>query len=412
MARKVLISFLGTGPFESKETRTYKTARYHLGEADLGDYPFVSAALKEYYQIDKVILIGTVHSMWEEVYRWFNVKAGKSEDETIYFDIAEACEKANHLSELVVPHQEAIEQSIGNDSKMVLIKYGITEQEIRENTNIILGIQKYLNNHDELIVDVTHSFRSLPLFIMNLLIYLKNVSQKDITISHIHYGMLEMSKELGFAPIIDLKATMDVNDWITGAYSFVEFGNAYKISKLIAQEDKGVSTLLNDFSNTMNLNHLFAIQGISQRLSSIKEKKYATVLPELIINPIVGEYIKYFPVNEKKHSVFQLKLAKWQLEHKKYAQALLTINESIITYICESQKLDWDDFDNREGVKGILKGYDAESRSMVDPDLRKVYKQLLPLRNCTAHTMETSKNIQDIIKTLKESMSILETIIK
>ena len=110
MARKVLISFLGTGPFESKETRTYKTARYHLGEADLGDYPFVSAALKEYYQIDKVILIGTVHSMWEEVYLWFNVKAGKSEDETIYFDIAEACEKANHLSELVVPHQEVIEQ--------------------------------------------------------------------------------------------------------------------------------------------------------------------------------------------------------------------------------------------------------------------------------------------------------------
>jgi hypothetical protein len=136
------------------------------------------------------------------------------------------------------------------------------------------------------------------------------------------------------------------------------------------------------------------------------------MLPELIINPIVGDYIKYFPVNEKKHSVFQLKLAKWQLEHRKYAQALLSINESIITYICEDQKLEWDNFDNREGVKGLLKSYDADLRSMVDPDLRKVYKKLLPLRNCTAHTMETTKNIQDIIKTLKESMSILETIIK
>ena len=90
----------------------------------------------------------------------------------------------------------------------------------------------------------------------------------------------------------------------------------------------------------------------------------------------------------------------------------MSINESIITYICEAQKLEWDDFDNREGVKGLLKSYDADFRSMVDPDLRKVYKKLLPLRNCTAHTMETTKNIQDIIKTLKESMSILETIIK
>lgn len=49
MARKVLISFLGTGPFESKEARTYKTARYHIGETDMGEYPFVSAALIKYY---------------------------------------------------------------------------------------------------------------------------------------------------------------------------------------------------------------------------------------------------------------------------------------------------------------------------------------------------------------------------
>ena len=94
---------------------------------------------------------------------------------------------------------------------------------------------------------------------MNLLIYLKNVSQKKISITHIHYGMLDISKELGYTPIIDLESMMDVNDWITGAYSFSEFGNSYKISKLVENEDKGVSTLLQEFSNLMNLNHLHAI---------------------------------------------------------------------------------------------------------------------------------------------------------
>ena len=65
--RKILISFLGTGTFEQKETRTYKKARYHLGDNDLGEHTFVAAALENHYGIDSTFLRGTVHSMWEEV---------------------------------------------------------------------------------------------------------------------------------------------------------------------------------------------------------------------------------------------------------------------------------------------------------------------------------------------------------
>ena len=291
MGRKVLLSFLGTGPLDSKETRTYKTTEYHLGDVNLGNYPFVSSALKRHYKIDTLMLIGTVHSMWEEAYRWFAEDAGKDIDEEAYFRIANECEHANYQSRLELTDKSLIEQTLGGESKVVLIKYGINEAEVMENINIILNLQQYLKADDELIVDITHSFRSLPIFVMNLLIYLKNISQKKITISHIHYGMLEISKELSFAPIIELKAMMDVNDWITGAYAFSEFGNAYKISQLVKSEDKGVSTLLDEFSNLMNLNHLHAIQSIAQRLSSIKNKEYGTLLPSLTISPIIRDFI-------------------------------------------------------------------------------------------------------------------------
>lgn len=412
MTKRVLISFLGTGPFESKETRTYKTARYHLGETDLGDFPFVAAALIKYYKIDKVILVGTAHSMWEEVYRWFTIQSGNSIDEDVYFGIAATCEKASYQSELTLSHQDAIEQAIGQDSKIILIKYGITEEEIRQNINIILGLQQYLRNHDELIVDVTHSFRSLPLFMMNLLIYLKNVSQKRITISHIHYGMLEMKGELGYAPIIDLKAMMEVNEWITGAYSFSEFGNAYKISQIIKDENQGVSTLLDDFSNLMNLNHLHAMQSISQRLSSLKSKTFQTLLPQLTISPIVENFIEHFMVASNKHSLFQLRVARWQLDHRKYAQAMLTINESMISYVCENNGLQWDDYDNRELAKMSL-SYRPEAKNIwCDRELRQIYRKLKPLRNSTAHSIETSKSVKDMIKILKDSVIQLETIIK
>ena len=88
---KVLISFIGTGPLvskggsiEEKSAREYRTASYHLGEENLGEYSFMAAALCESQQIDKVILIGTVHSMWEEVYRYFQEKNGKPVDEDVY----------------------------------------------------------------------------------------------------------------------------------------------------------------------------------------------------------------------------------------------------------------------------------------------------------------------------------------
>ena len=412
MARKVLISFLGTGPLETKETRTYKTANYHIGETILGEYPFVSAALIKYYQIDKVILVGTTHSMWEEVYRWFCDDSENPMNDDIYFEIAQSCEKSNYTSELVLPHKDIIEKAIGRTAKIALIKYGITEEEIRDNTDIILGLQQYLNKGDELIVDVTHSFRSLPMFMMYLLIYLKNVSNKSISISHVHYGMLEMYKELGYAPIIDLNSMMEVNDWITGAYSFSEFGNAYKISELIKNQDKSVSKLLDEFSNLMNLNHLHAIQKISQRLSSIKNREYQTLLPQLTINPIVDDFIKRFYTKEVKHSMFQLKVARWQLDHRKYAQAILTINEAMITYVCEINNFQWDNFDYREGAKAALSYHYPESVLLkCDKDLKQIYKRLKPLRNCTAHSLETDKNVSNMLDVLNESVSQIESIL-
>lgn len=59
MPRKVLISFLGTGSFDKKmlESREYKTANYHLEDKNLGDYPFVAAAIRP-----KPILPPTLHS--------------------------------------------------------------------------------------------------------------------------------------------------------------------------------------------------------------------------------------------------------------------------------------------------------------------------------------------------------------
>lgn len=438
MGKRVLISFLGTGTPKIVEDgirpmREYRKADYRIGEMTYNDYTFMSAALAKHYAINKILMVGTVHSMWEELYRWFHdakndIKVEDNEQSyNIYNEIGEHCEGANHNSELSLPHQQAIEQVMGGDSKVVLIKYGTTDEEIRENINGILKLQEFLDTNDELIVDITHSFRSLPIFIMNLLIYLQNVSPKKITISHIHYGMNEASREFGYSPVVDLKAMMDVQEWITGAYAFSMFGNTYKISNLLEKENKSVAPILRGFSDAMNLNYLYPMQAETQKLSGIKNKEYLTDLPKLIISPIVNQYVDTFQVKSEKHrqSHFQLKLADWQYKHKKFGQAYLTSNDALISYVCEINGMHWDDFDCREMAKGALKGKPEEFGISVTQEMRLWFKSHNNRRNGIAHTsrlvktsykkgqrIDTDMSPSEIIKSLEKDIQELKVIIK
>lgn len=437
MDKRILISFLGTGMPKIVEDgirpmREYRKADYQIEGKVYKGYSFMSAALAKHYAIDKILMVGTVHSMWEELYRWFhdaNHEVKVEDDETtynIYQEIGTHCETANHTSELRMPHQQEIEKAMGEGSKVALIKYGINDAEIRENINKILKLQEYLGTNDELIVDITHSFRSLPIFIMNLLIYLQNVSDKKITISHIHYGMNEASNEFGYSPVVDLRSMMDVQEWITGAYAFSMFGNTYKISKLLKTENKSVAPILRGFSDAMNLNYLYPMQAETQKLSGIKNKEYRTDLPRLIISPIVTQFIEEFKVKTEKHrqSYFQLKLADWQYRHKKYGQAYLTSNDALISYVCELNNMPWDDFDCREMAKAALKGRPEGSGISVTPEMRQWFKRHNNCRNGIAHTtrvisvsyrkgerIETEQTPTQIIKLLETDIKELKEII-
>lgn len=396
---KVLISFLGTGslPIDvrknfTKESRQYRTADYRIDGKELGSYPFVSAALKKHYEIDSVILIGTVHSMWEEVYRW---SAGDDVKDDIYMDIADHCEKASYESALEIPHHQEIEKSLGINSRVVLIKYGLNQEEIKENLELILNLEQFLRKGDQLVVDITHSFRSLPLYLMNLLIYLENVSSKKIKISNITYGMLDISHELGYTPIVELNSLMEVNDWISGAYSFTEFGNAYKIATLLENGYKDVSNRLQKFSDVKNLNYLNAIEKQIQELQALRNKELPP-LARIVIPPIIEDFLSNFK-KCKSHSSFQYCLAKWHFEKRNYSSAYIVLVESIISHVCENNEWDVNDYESREEAKSQLK-LDEWNH------LRGIYFKTNKYRNEIAHNLTGKVNFNTMIKELDKNL--------
>lgn len=404
---RVLISFLGTGPRKDDQKerehslRRYKETKYRL-DNEIYEGSFVSSAICEHYDIDRVIMIGTPHSMWEEVYRWFADHKGIPLDEDKYFEIAEHCDNANEKSELSIPYKEVIEKCLGVNSRIVLIRYGLTREEQDENTRLILEIEKELKTGDEIILDISHSFRSLPLMIMSLFMYLQEVSRKQVAISHIHYGMFEAKDSDGVAPIVEMNQVLKINQTISGAYSFKEYGNAYRLADMVNEYDSSLAAKLRNFSNVLNFNHLSAMRNEVKNLSAVTS--FGSDMSSKIIEQVVREFISKLK-GCKSNAEFQYRLAVWQYEHKNYSSSLISLVEAIVTYVCEKNGGDWLSKDGRDMAKEKLK------KGLVSKKLKECYSKLRKMRNSIAHFSEFYNTPSKMLTALKDGIDNLEKLI-
>jgi CRISPR-associated Csx2 family protein len=395
---KVLISFLGTS--QKVDNRKYRTADYKFNDGETITTSFIADAIRKHYKVDKLILIGTVRSMWEEVYETF---CGEEVDSDYSLNLYEYCVNANSQTELYLPSIEKIEQALGKDSKVVLIKYGLNEQEILFNQETILGIDKYLEKNDELILDITHSFRSLPLFLLNTIIYLQNVSLKNISISHVLYGMLDVSRELTYTPVVDLKSLLNTSEWIVGAYSFKEFGNAYKIANLLKDENKSVYKRLIRFSDAKNLNYYDALSKQVQELQALRGDELPAIA-QIVVEPIVEDYIRRMTPTDVRY-MFQLKLAEWHFKKMNYSSSYLCLTESIISYVCTKVGLDDKNKENRDKAKDLM------FKDGKFQPLRPIFNKVNSVRKQLAHNVEGAKRITDMIDILENGLNDFKGII-
>lgn len=414
---KILISFIGTGTLlpDGRAQRDYRKALYKLGDEEVKT-SFVAYALKQFVKPDKIFLIGTPYSMWEEVYRSFC----DHPDDNVWAELGEWCEKANKDTPVeIMPHKGDIEAAIGEGSKIFLIRYGINEAQIQENIDIILGLRAYLKDGDEIVVDITHSFRSLPLLIMQLILYLKQINSPKVTVSHVYYGMLDIIRELNYAPVVDISSMIRLSDWITGAFAFKLNGSSVQATKLLKEEKDGNSaaTLLGKFSNVLSLNDMGQLQQQVQELSGIK---YPSEMARLALEPTVNNFIKRF--RNLKPSEFQYQLAVWHYNNGNYFAAYNDLVECIVTKVCEeTPEYEWQVKSNRDSVRSAYKAKNAKEPNdtcrLYQPNsLVEIYRRINPIRNYLVHlskdnagkksAAEKKSTLQEAIEEMKSEIGL------
>lgn len=258
------------------------------------------------------------------------------------------------------------------------------DDEFWDNFNILFN---QITESDDVYVDVTHSFRSIPFLVMPMLNYAKFA--EDIIIRDIFYGAFDAKDENGVVPIFNLSIFNQVTDWTIASNKFLDTGDSRELADIIRTQIKPIlcqssgqdkhakiaekiSKNLENFSGA-----LYTVRGnsISEDGVNLKEALEKILGEEIQINTLI-------PFNKIVHKIYDkvkfysgdivldihhtIKLC---LDFGLIQQGYTFLRENIINYLCSCIEIELFDEKVRQRVEKVISSrYNHESRSITTDD--------------------------------------------
>ena len=347
MARKVFISVLGAGMYES--------CKYSAGSFCSKETRFVQQAMLEYLNAQE----------WPDDSRAFFLLTDKARAANWIVDGERRFnnQKGSYVSYIGL--KKVLESSeFPFPFEGVHIPDGKDENEM---WTIFETAFKLLNDGDELYFDLTHSFRYLPMLILVLGNYAKFL--KNAKVCSITYGNYEARDvTANEAPIVDLIQLSALQDWTFATADFLKNGYA---DRLVELADRGLNPLmrneatrtedtkrLKSFVNNLKIFSLDMQTCRGQNIidaSPIKKIKLdieslnKVVIPQL--EPVLQQVSDSVDAFDDAGSVMNaFKAAQWCYDNQQYQQAITYLEEGIISYFCINHGIAIEDRNKRELV--------------------------------------------------------------
>jgi len=194
---KKILSFLGIGSYSSV---IYEWCDLS-GESKQVETNLFPYALAQYFPDYKILLFATQKAR----------EAGKEDQGQTYLQQLE-----KKLKERLVP---------------IAIPEGRNPEELWQIFNTLV---ENVSQEDEIILDITHAFRSIPMFSLVASSFLRQVKRAQI--KHILYGAYEAREKRGnqeIAPVFDLSLILDLMDWISATDFFLSRGDAKNLAYIL-----------------------------------------------------------------------------------------------------------------------------------------------------------------------------------
>ncbi len=423
MARKVFISFLGTS--------NYVQTIYNISGTNSKPVRFVQEALLgnmgfNFSDEDKILIFYTELS---EKLNWKD----------------NGQERVNEDIEKIGLESILKSKSYWKNVESVKIDEGFSETEI---WNIFDKVYSKLQEGDEIYFDVTHAFRSIPLFSVVLFNYSRFM--KHTVLKKVMYGAFEklgpaylvkqMSVEERIAPVIDLSSMIQLQDLTQIASNLLEYGKIGSIAnvfednthKKIGQIVQKISKESRDIEEYIITNREKQIRdgafvnSISSNIQTVlKKEDVTTPQKELLLK--LQEKVSRFKENGGIENI--IAAIDWAIQYDMIQQAYTMAEELIITLGTMKYKncnpYD-DDVKWRNFISGIfaVRATDIQekkfNRELADDvsftlemlkkddvlNVRKAYSVLAGNRNILSHAKKSNLSVEQFKAQLQKNFDI------
>ncbi|WP_455043190.1 TIGR02221 family CRISPR-associated protein [Leptotrichia buccalis] len=300
-------------------------------------------------------------------------------------------------------HYNSLVNEIGHSFEAINISEDMSEKGIWE---IFQQIYDVLNENDEVVFDITHSFRFMPMLGITLLQMAKFL--KNIKVKKVFYGAYEPNKfKNGITefPLVDLTSFSMLQDWILAGYTLVNTGRAEEIEKLakndltpILKESKGKNEEALNFRKiadkiqqmTLNFrtnrgNETIAAREMKNINESVKKIRESNLLKpfKLVIENIHSDTQKFAYKSEENiiHSI------QWCIDKDLVQQGMTMLQEGISTLVLEEigEQNQYNNINIRSYVSHILQNISNPSGKFKknlseDPKSKELEKKILNIK--------------------------------
>jgi len=381
MAKRVLITFLGRVP---KAEGQYRTTCYKWPtDNDKPCQPIQKVAffgldiLRRMPEIDRVVVLGTPGSMWDHLFELDVSLADKEED--LRLKLVDQVERQNVSQSLLDQLQPVLAQAWGCQVRLEIISSALTAQ---EQLGLFSELNNQVNADDRLILDITHSFRHLPMIMLLVAMQLKQL--KGVQVDKVLYGMYDPDSQ--FAQVVDLKGLLDIADWMQALVTFKKDGDYGVFADLV---DVPLLKEAAFFERTTN--PVKARETLRGARAQLEEKRSTDPIWHYFGPDMLAGFAW---IDQQARHRWEADLAWRYLDRKDYLRSILYALESCISREVSQLKGDHHDFAERQHAHDLLREKSQD------------YRKLNNLRNSMAHGTQTPRN--DMKKTLKNEQALVD----
>ncbi len=246
------------------------------------------------------------------------------------------------------PNLQQLKAQVPPDRLTVVpIPEGRSEEELWV---IFSALTERVEEKEDVVFDITHSFRSIPFLTFLAAAYLR--AARRVHIHAVVYGAYEArpKDDPGPRPVFDLTPFVYLLDWLAATNQFIHTGDAQYLARLLGREGearrsgalKKAGKELEEFSRAIMLCRPLEVMEKAGRLSDVLKKagedlaRWARPF-EVMAGRIEAEYgqraLSQPTENVRESLRQQLDLIRWYAEHGQTIQAVTLAREWVVTAV-------------------------------------------------------------------------------